>query len=127
MTGALTCEIATRVRAVFALVVAFSCASAQTSNAPDTSAGWLVLHGGRLVERTVAERFAALAGLPEGLLVRNHPEVLFLGIDEDTSAIVHNGEFEVIGPGKVFACGGKTGGDQACVSLSAGQTYHLKP
>src|SRR5262249_24063017 len=43
----------------FFLVVAFSCASAQTPNAPDTSRGWLVLHGGRLVERTVAERFAA--------------------------------------------------------------------
>src|SRR5262249_61960666 len=41
----------------------------QTPNAPDTSTGWLVLHGGRLVERTVAERFAALAGLPEGHLV----------------------------------------------------------
>jgi cyanophycinase len=277
MARTLTCEIAPQARAVFFLVVVFSCASAQTPDPPDSSAGWLVLHGGRLVERTVAARFAALAGLPvaplvviptahglkltpmqlEGLkegatrtfhttnvivlhartrkeadseafveplhsargvwitggedrflmsiyagtrtvrelaavyarggvvgggsagasvltsfkillpaslqpnggrirkgeigfgllkntavhphftqrhrenqmrlLVLNHPEVLFLGIDEDTAAIVHSGEFEVMGPGKVFACGGKTSGDQACVSLSAGQTYHLKP
>ena len=55
------------------------------------------------------------------ILVRNHPGVLFLGIDEDTAAIVHNGEFEVMGPGKVFVCGGKQ--NQPCSGLSAGQTY----
>ena len=61
------------------------------------------------------------------LLVRNHPGVLFLGIDEDTAAIVHNGEFEVMGPGKVFACRGEPRREQPCVALSAGQSYSLNP
>ena len=54
------------------------------------------------------------------LLVRNHPGILFLGIDEDTAAIVHNGEFEVMGPGKVFACEGS----RDFAVLSAGQHYN---
>jgi cyanophycinase len=60
------------------------------------------------------------------LLVGNHPGVLFLGIDEDTAAIVLNGEFEVVGPGKVFVCGGGPQGNHACVTLSTGQSYKLK-
>jgi cyanophycinase len=36
------------------------------------------------------------------LLLRNHPGLLFLGIDEDTAAIVHDGKFEVMGRGRIF-------------------------
>lgn len=277
MAAALTCMKNPQVRVPVILAAALWCASAQAPEAPKAPAGWLVLHGGRLVEETVAARFAALARLSEAplvviptahgltltpvqleqlregaartfhttnvimlharsrqeadseafveplhraggvfidggadrflmstyagtrmvrelaavyarggvvggssagasvlasfkillpaslqpnggkirtgevgfgllnnaavhphftqrhrenqmtLLVRNHSGLLFLGIDEDTAAIVHNGEFEVMGPGKVFACGGKSRGDQACVALSVGQHYNLKP
>ena len=68
----------------------------------------------RKAERDVAE------------VVAHYPELLGIGIDENTAIVVHDDQFEVMGAGKVVIFDGKTQSKKKVLTLSPGQKFDLK-
>ena len=66
-----------------------------------------------------------LGDLPD--VLRAHPQLLGIGIDEGTAIVVRGDEFEVIGRSKAFVYGGTDAPDAgvAYLSLRAGDRYDL--
>jgi cyanophycinase len=59
-------------------------------------------------------------------VIAHHPELLGIGIDEDTAIIVHEDQFEVFGSGHVDIFDSKSTSGKNIVTLSAGQKFDLE-
>jgi len=59
-------------------------------------------------------------------VVAHFPELLGIGIDENTAIIVHDDQFEIMGAGKVVIFDGKTSSKKKSLTLFPGQKYDLK-
>jgi cyanophycinase len=59
-------------------------------------------------------------------VVAHYPELLGIGIDENTAIILHDDQFEVIGEGHVGVFDGRTSSRKKFLTLSPGQKYDLK-
>jgi cyanophycinase len=59
-------------------------------------------------------------------VVARYPELLGIGIDENTAIVVHDDQFEVIGEGHVGVFDGKTSSRKKSLTLSPGQKFDLK-
>lgn len=59
-------------------------------------------------------------------VVKAHPQLLGIGIDERTAIVVHGDRFEVIGPSKVAITDGKDHGGKSYYFLSPGDHFNLK-
>ncbi len=59
-------------------------------------------------------------------VIARYPEIVGIGIDENTAIILHGNEFEVIGEGKVGFFEGKDVAKNKFLKLSKGQRFDLK-
>jgi cyanophycinase len=59
-------------------------------------------------------------------LLERYPDLLGIGLDENTAAVVHNDQFEVIGEGRVVIFENKNGSAKKYRILTKGQKFDLK-
>lgn len=116
------------------MIVTLAACSDEAANSPATvhpqmksttgpPTGSLVVVGGNLQDPAIIERFLLVRNRQFDLLeiIEARPELLGLGLDEDTAIVVNGDQFEVIGQGYVAIY------DHERITGKDGQFYLLMP